>query len=61
MYVLYKRNFPIDENNTPRFDAIDFTGIPQQAADLISHLVCLNPDERFSAQQALSHKYFENL
>lgn len=52
--------FPFDENNNPRVDALDLSEIPEQAADLISHLICLDPEKRFSAKQALEHPYFQN-
>lgn len=60
MYVLYKKSFPFDENDTPRIDAIDMTDIPEQAADLITHLTCFDPNERYSIKQALEHPYFQN-
>ncbi|KAK8834111.1 Calcium/calmodulin-dependent protein kinase type 1 [Tritrichomonas musculus] len=60
MYVLFKMVFPFDENNNPRVDALDLSEIPEQAADLISHLICLDPEKRFSAKQALEHPYFQN-
>lgn len=59
MYVLFKMVFPFDENNNPRVDALDLSEIPEQAADLISHLICLDPEKRFSAKQALEHPYFQ--
>lgn len=60
MYVLYKKSFPFDENNAPRIDEIDLSGIPENAADLISHLTTLDPDERYTAEEALNHPYFKN-
>lgn len=33
----------------------------KQALDLLHHLLTLDPDERFSAEEALGHKYFSDV
>jgi serine/threonine protein kinase len=34
---------------------------PQNALDLISHILKYNPGTRFNAQQAMAHEFFEEL
>lgn len=59
MYQLYKHNLPFGEESSPKTDPIDFTGIPLEAADLITHLLCIDPEMRYSASEALKHHYFK--
>ena len=41
---------------------VKFLGhVSSECQDLISKLLTYNPEERYSAKQALSHPYFKNL
>lgn len=37
-----------------------FESIPSSAIDLLEKLLCLNPDQRITAEQALNHPYFSD-
>jgi len=42
------------------FDAL-FPGIEKDALDLLRRLLCYDPAERLSAEQALEHPFFKEL
>lgn len=58
MYQLYKHDFPYKDNSSPETDSLDVTDIPLIATDLISQLLCVDPEMRCSASEALNHHYF---
>lgn len=58
MYQLYKHVFPVDDTSSLKTDPIDMTDIPLDAADLITHLLSVDPVLRYSASEALKHPYF---
>ena len=40
------------------FDSYPFYNVSEEAKDLIQHLICVNPEERLTAKQALKHPWF---
>ncbi|KER28958.1 hypothetical protein T265_04336 [Opisthorchis viverrini] len=39
--------------------SVHFSDFPEDGVDLLRHLLQLDPDRRFTASQALAHRYFE--
>ena len=40
------------------FNSYSFEYVSEEAKDLIQHLICVNPEERLTAKQALRHPWF---
>lgn len=59
MYQLFKHTYPFKDESSPKTDPIDMTDIPLDAADLITHLLCVDPEMRYSASDALKHHFFK--
>lgn len=57
MYSILTQNFPYEEQYNQN-KQVDFTGISPAAQDLITHLLCVDPEARYSAEQALNHSFF---
>lgn len=57
MYALFTNNYPYSQKYEPT--EISYADIPSEAADLIRHLLCPSPNDRYSASQALEHSFFK--
>ncbi|CAG9328365.1 unnamed protein product [Blepharisma stoltei] len=47
-------------NGAPEFIEPIWENISQEAKNLLSHLLCMNPSDRFSASEALDHPWFNS-
>lgn len=57
-----KKNYPIEHHPLAEYITGDFSDIPDGDLlhNLIVNLLCFEPEDRLTAQQALEHEYFAN-
>lgn len=61
MSYLYMNKYPFEQKLEMLLGDLNFNcEISTLAKDLIDHLVCLDQDIRYSAEQALNHPYFRS-
>lgn len=53
-----KQHMNLSENYLSRWNST--TGSMDQLTDLLEHLLCINPDDRWTATQALQHPFFNS-
>ena len=61
MYLLCYFECPFDHSDSEyklEFNVQPVYPVSDEAKDLMRHLLCVNPSERFTANQALNHPWF---
>lgn len=58
MYILFNGDPPYEEFYDPNVE-VNYSNIPQNAQDLLKHLLCADPSKRWSAKEALDHDFFK--